>query len=92
MIALDIFILRNLAKFVRRWKKTNSNLPSLIDEWASSIYREMSYRNEIANAIEFKELFAHYKEVQIVCCTTAPGHPPAHCLPNVLVASFGSEC
>jgi aarF domain-containing kinase len=68
LIALDIFILRNLAKFVRRWKKTNSNLPSLIDEWASSIYREMSYRHELTNAVEFKELFAHYTEVRLQLC------------------------
>lgn len=42
----------------------NSNLPVLIDDWASSIYREMSYRNEAANALEFKTLFSHYKEVR----------------------------
>jgi ABC1 atypical kinase-like domain len=63
-IALDIFILRNCAKFVRRWKATNSNLPSLIDEWASSIYREMSYTNELRNAEEFADLFSHYPEVR----------------------------
>jgi aarF domain-containing kinase len=63
-IALDIFILRNFAKAVRRLRKLNSNLPSLIDDWASSIYREMSYLNEAANATEFKQLFAHYKEVR----------------------------
>ena len=65
-IALDIFILRNCAKFVRRWKRTNSNLPALIDDWASSIYREMSYVNELQNAETFKELFAHYTEVRLV--------------------------
>jgi predicted unusual protein kinase regulating ubiquinone biosynthesis (AarF/ABC1/UbiB family) len=68
-IALDIFILRNIAKFVRRFKKTNSNLPVLIDEWAGSIYREMSYVNELKNAQEFASLFSHYPEVR---------HAPAH--------------
>ena len=63
-IALDIFILRNLAQFVRRWKKTNSNLAALIDDWASSIYREMSYKQELRNAEEFARLFAHYPEVR----------------------------
>jgi hypothetical protein len=64
IIALDLFILRSLAKAVRRLRKLNSNLPMLIDDWASSIYREMSYRNEASNAREFKELFAHYTEVR----------------------------
>lgn len=62
-IALDIFILRNAAKALRRARRLNSNLPSLIDDWASSIYREMSYRNELANAEEFRMLFSHYYEV-----------------------------
>lgn len=66
IIALDIFILRNLAKAVRRLRKLNSNLPMLIDDWASSIYREMSYKNEAANAQEFKKLFAHFEEVRFV--------------------------
>ena len=65
IIALDIFILRNLAKAVRKLRKVNSNLPALIDGWASSIYREMSYRNEATNASKFKALFAHYKEVRM---------------------------
>lgn len=63
-IALDIFILRNAAKALRRARRLNSNLPSLIDDWASSIYREMSYRNELANADEFRSLFSHYYEVR----------------------------
>lgn len=62
-IALDIFILRNCAKVFRKAKNTNSDLAALIDEWASSIYREMSYINELSNAVEFKQLFSHYPEV-----------------------------
>lgn len=73
-IALDIFILRNLAQFVRRWKKTNSNLAALIDDWASSIYREMSYRQELRNAEEFARLFSHYPEAR----------PPAPCVAAVI--------
>jgi aarF domain-containing kinase len=62
-IALDIFILRNCAKVLRQAKSTNSDLAALIDEWAASIYREMSYVNELSNGVEFKQLFSHYPEV-----------------------------
>eukprot|EP00892_Ulva_mutabilis_P005960 jgi/Ulvmu1/3736/UM173_0009.1 len=64
-IALDIFILRNAAKALRRARRLNSNLPALIDDWAASIYREMSYRNELANADEFRSLFSHYYEIYV---------------------------
>lgn len=43
-IALDVYLLRKLASFVRSWKKVNSNLPLLIDEWASSLFKEVDYR------------------------------------------------
>ena len=72
IIALDIFILRGIAWIIMQYAKTNSNLPALIDEWATSIYREMSYVGEMRNAQEFKSKFAHYTEVLrtlISCCS-----------------------
>ena len=42
-IALDVYLLRRLAAFVRKWKKVNSNLPLLIDEWATSLFKEVDY-------------------------------------------------
>lgn len=42
-IALDIYILRRVAAAVRGWRKVNSDLPALIDEWASSLFRELDY-------------------------------------------------
>ena len=42
-IALDVYLLRKLAGFVRKWKKVNSNLPLLIDEWATSLFKEVDY-------------------------------------------------
>ena len=89
-IALDIFILRNAAKALRRARRLNSNLPALIDDWASSIYREMSYRNELANADEFRSLFSHYYEAS---------PPPTHTMrpaqghwPQILPSSWSSPC
>lgn len=43
-IALDVFILRKMAAFVRNWKKTNSDLPALIDQWATSLFSELDYK------------------------------------------------
>lgn len=43
-IALDVYILRVLGSAVKKWRKLNSDLPALIDEWATSLFRELDYR------------------------------------------------
>lgn len=62
-IALDVYILRGLAKIVRNWRKVNTDLPALVDEWAGSLFRELDYRQEGANAANFKRMFARLPEV-----------------------------
>jgi aarF domain-containing kinase len=44
---------------LRQWRKVNSDLPGLLDEWASSLFRELDYRHEAANGVRFKELYGH---------------------------------
>lgn len=56
-IALDVFILRQLAVVIRRWRKLNTDLPLLLDGWAASLFTELDYRQEAANGIRFKELY-----------------------------------
>lgn len=65
MIAMDVFILRYLAAALRRWFKFNTDLPSLVDEWATSLFRELDYNREAANAARFKQLFARMPEVYV---------------------------
>ncbi|MEW5308317.1 MAG: hypothetical protein WDW38_000286 [Sanguina aurantia] len=62
-IALDVYILRGLAKAIRSWRKVNTDLPALVDEWAGSLFRELDYRQEGANAANFKRMFARLPEV-----------------------------
>jgi aarF domain-containing kinase len=42
-IALDTYILRWVAGALRRARKVNTDLPLLVDEWASSLFRELDY-------------------------------------------------
>lgn len=37
-IALDVHILRKLATFLKTYRKFNSDLPKLIDDWAASLF------------------------------------------------------
>eukprot|EP00210_Caulerpa_lentillifera_P001091 g1052.t1 len=64
-IALDVYLLRKLAAFIRAWRKLNSNLPLLVDEWASSLFKEVDYQREASNGLRFKQLFGHMKGVYV---------------------------
>ncbi len=46
----DVYILRILAGWLRVARRFNTDLPALVDEWASSLFRELDYRTESANA------------------------------------------
>ncbi|KAL5714750.1 hypothetical protein ACHQM5_016666 [Ranunculus cassubicifolius] len=62
-ISLDIYILRILAGVVRKAAKFNTDLQAVVDEWASSLFREMDYREEAANGLKFRELYGSLKDV-----------------------------
>jgi aarF domain-containing kinase len=64
-ISLDVLVLRRLAKQVRAWRKLNTDLPALIDEWAASLFKELDYRQEARNGIKFKELYDHLEGVYV---------------------------
>ncbi|KAK9810801.1 hypothetical protein WJX73_008900 [Symbiochloris irregularis] len=56
-MARDVFILRWLLTKVRAWRKVNSDLAGLLDEWATSLFRELDYRREARNGQRFKDLY-----------------------------------
>lgn len=64
-IALDVYILRKLAKVVKKARKLNSDLPALLDEWALSLFKELDYRVEAENGERFKELFGEMPGVYV---------------------------
>ncbi|GJN26274.1 hypothetical protein PR202_gb14195 [Eleusine coracana subsp. coracana] len=64
-ISLDIFILRFLAGIARKAAKLNTDLPAVLDEWASSLFREMDYRAEAKNGLKFRELYGKFRDVMV---------------------------
>ncbi|KAL7176082.1 hypothetical protein ACSBR2_029623 [Camellia fascicularis] len=62
-ISLDILILRFLAGLVRRAGKFNTDLQAVVDEWASSLFREMDYKKEALNGLKFRELYGGLRDV-----------------------------
>uniref|UniRef100_A0A0D3G0R6 ABC1 atypical kinase-like domain-containing protein n=1 Tax=Oryza barthii TaxID=65489 RepID=A0A0D3G0R6_9ORYZ len=55
-ISLDIYILRFLAGVARKAGKLNTDLQAVLDEWASSLFREMDYRAEARSGLKFRNV------------------------------------
>lgn len=49
---------------VKAYRKINSDLPALLDEWATSLFRELDYVREARNGVRFKKL---YGELEVSC-------------------------
>ncbi|CAK8532780.1 unnamed protein product [Lathyrus sativus] len=64
-ISLDILILRFMAGLARRVGKLNTDLQAVVDEWASSLFREMDYNNEASNGIKFRNLYGSIQDVVV---------------------------
>ncbi|KAI3459985.1 hypothetical protein Pfo_016648 [Paulownia fortunei] len=64
-ISLDILILRYLAGLIRRARKFNTDLQSVVDEWASSLFREMDYKREAENGVKFRQLYGSIQDVVV---------------------------
>lgn len=64
-ISLDILVLRRLAKQIRAWRKLNTDVPLLVDEWAASLFKELDYREEAANGKRFGDLYRHLEGVYV---------------------------
>ncbi|KAK6130627.1 hypothetical protein DH2020_035602 [Rehmannia glutinosa] len=64
-ISLDILILRYLAGVIRRAGKFNTDLQSVVDEWASSLFREMDYKREADNGVKFRQLYGNIQDVVV---------------------------
>ncbi|CAI5480949.1 unnamed protein product [Closterium sp. Yama58-4] len=64
-IALDIFILRLFAGWLKQYRRLNTDLQAVVDEWATSLFREMDYEQEAQNGIKFAELFGRIERVVV---------------------------
>ncbi|GAA0150420.1 hypothetical protein LIER_43097 [Lithospermum erythrorhizon] len=64
-ISLDILLLRYLVVVIRKTGKFNTDLQAVVDEWASSLFREMDYKREASNGAKFRQLYGNIKDVVV---------------------------
>lgn len=65
-IALDMYILRQLAGLVQKnVKRVRSDLVGIMDEFAARIYEEMDYNQEGRNAERFAALYGNLEDIYV---------------------------
>lgn len=65
-IAIDIYILRQLAKLATHSiKQIRSDLVGIMDEFGARIFDEMDYTQEGKNAERFAQLYGHLKDIYV---------------------------
>jgi predicted unusual protein kinase regulating ubiquinone biosynthesis (AarF/ABC1/UbiB family) len=65
-IALDLYILRQLAGWVKKtFKRVRSDLVAIMDEFGARIYEEMDYTQEGHNAERFAKLYGHLPDIYV---------------------------
>ncbi|EIE20315.1 ABC1-domain-containing protein [Coccomyxa subellipsoidea C-169] len=54
-VSIDLFVIRRIGVFLRRFPEIKTDVPALIDEWASRFFEELDYVKEGQNATRFAE-------------------------------------
>ncbi|KAK8945872.1 hypothetical protein KSP40_PGU009559 [Platanthera guangdongensis] len=55
-VTVDLFIIRKLGLFLRRFSQVSIDVVGLVDEWASRFFEELDYVNEGENGTQFAEM------------------------------------
>ena len=62
-IAIDLYILRQLAAWAQKAFKLRSDLVAIMDEFGTRIFEEMDYTQEGRNAERFAQLYGHLPDI-----------------------------
>uniref|UniRef100_A0A804ITT8 ABC1 atypical kinase-like domain-containing protein n=1 Tax=Musa acuminata subsp. malaccensis TaxID=214687 RepID=A0A804ITT8_MUSAM len=55
-VTIDLFIIRKLGLFLRRFPQISIDIVGLVDEWAARFFEELDYINEGENGTRFAEM------------------------------------
>jgi len=63
--ALDMYLLRNIARFVKQWKNLKSDMVGIADEFGKQLFGELDYIQEGQNCKRFKELYGNIEGIYV---------------------------
>lgn len=64
-VGIDMFILRNIAAFIKKQKKLRSNLVGIVDEFGITLCQELNYVREGDNCIKFRSLYGQIPDIYV---------------------------
>ena len=67
IVRVDLDALRVVARWIMRYRpiRRRANVPALMEEFAKTLWEELDYRAEAANAERFAQIFADEKDVRV---------------------------
>lgn len=68
-VSIDLFVIRKIGVFLRRFPEIRTDVPALIDEWACRFFEELDYVKEGQNQIRFAESIK--EDLPQVSCSAA---------------------
>lgn len=81
-IALDCYIVRCLAHVATLLLKSRTDFRQAVDEYASRLFEELDYTNELRNMDKFRQLYGHLPGIYL------PKAFPTYCSRKVLVTEW----
>lgn len=64
-VTIDLYIIRKLGVYMRRFPQITTDVVALLDEWAARFFEELDYVKEGQNAIRFaKQMEADLPQVR----------------------------
>ena len=58
-VTVDLYVLRKVGLFLRRFPSISTDVVGLLDEWAARFFEELDYVQEGENATQFAEMFKY---------------------------------
>lgn len=65
VIALDFYLLRTMAKLLRKYTRSKSDPALLVDDFGLRLFEELDYVRESKNMAQFKLLYGNIKGIYV---------------------------
>lgn len=64
-VGIDMYILRNIAAFIKKQKRLRSNLIGIVDEFGITLCQELNYVREGENCMKFRSLYGQIPDIYV---------------------------
>ena len=84
-VTVDLFVIRRIFNFIKRFKGIHTDFVALLDEWAMRFFEELDYVHEVGRYLQpcmtlagMTATCCHHKIWHICCLTMGSQHTQPH--------------